>query len=292
MKMLKHKNIVQLYDVIKTENNLYMIVEYCNQGNLQKYIYNNSQLKEHDLFNIMFQIMEGFQCLHNNNIVHRDLKLLNVLLNDQSVKIADFGFSKVIETGMEEPILVSFVGTPLYMSPQVLQQQSYSSKTDIWSLGILYYEILYKRTPWEGKNYFDLLQNILNRPLQFPDQPFISKNQQQIITKMLQIKEEDRINWIDLFKFFEEQNRKYIIEQIQRDFQLENNENFMKQIVGFFANNTNAIQNLQIVIQMQQIINKNNERKYSLQEVKQIIENQLQIYFNFSQQQLQFNQNI
>lgn len=77
-------------------------------------------LNEEKCLNIMCQIMEGFKCLNENNIVHRDLKPENILLHDKIVKIADFGFSKVVESGMNEPILDSFVGTPLYMSPQIL----------------------------------------------------------------------------------------------------------------------------------------------------------------------------
>ncbi|KAL4488758.1 hypothetical protein ABPG73_020457 [Tetrahymena malaccensis] len=213
MQMLHHKNTVQLHDFKKTENNLIMVVEYCNQGNLDKYI-KQKNLSEEKCINIMFQIVEGFQCLNQNNIVHRDLKPENILMHDKTVKIADFGFSKVVEAGMDEPIITSFVGTPLYMSPQILQKQNYSSKTDIWSLGMIFYELIYTKRAWEGKSYCDLLDNILKKPLQFPEIPKVHQQTKQIIRSMLQQKEEDRISWEELFQFFSVEN----LRQVYSDF--------------------------------------------------------------------------
>ncbi|EAS01038.1 Serine/Threonine kinase domain protein (macronuclear) [Tetrahymena thermophila SB210] len=224
MQMLHHKNTVQLYDVIKTDNNLYMVVEFCNQGNLDKYI-KQKNLSEEKCINIMFQIVEGFKCLNQNNIVHRDLKPENILLHDKTVKIADFGFSKVVEAGMDEPIITSFVGTPLYMSPQILQKQNYSSKTDIWSLGMIFYELIYTKRAWEGKSYCDLLDNILKKPLQFPEIPKVHQQTKQIIRRMLQQKEEDRISWEELFQFFSVENLRQVYSDFSNNSYLQHQQN-------------------------------------------------------------------
>lgn len=91
----------------------------------------------------MRQIINGFRALHDKHIVHRDIKPANILLHNGVAKIADFGFSKVVEHGMESMQIESLVGSPIYMSPQLLSGQVYSSKADLWSLAITWYELLY-----------------------------------------------------------------------------------------------------------------------------------------------------
>jgi serine/threonine-protein kinase ULK/ATG1 len=136
MQMLHHANIVELYDVKKSPNNLYLVVEYCNSGNLERLLAkNNSRLSEYQALKIAREIVQGYRCLYDSNIVHRDLKPANLLLHNGEIKISDFGFSKVVEAGMEERVLQSYVGSPQYMSPQILAQEQYSSKTDVWSFG-------------------------------------------------------------------------------------------------------------------------------------------------------------
>lgn len=135
MRMIDHLNIVKLLDFKKTAKNFYLVCEYCNDGNLENYL--NSKKGRVSLIEsikIMKEIINGYYCLFKNNIVHRDLKPANILLHNQTCKIADFGFSKVVDS-MEERQIISQVGSPLYMSPQILKGDIYSSKTDIWSLG-------------------------------------------------------------------------------------------------------------------------------------------------------------
>lgn len=113
----------------------------------------------------MRQILRGYRELERLKIVHRDLKPANILTKGNCLKIADFGMSKLQEGG---ELLRSHVGTPYYMSPQVLQSIHYTSKCDIWSLGVILYELLFGTLPWMGKNEEGLLTAIMTQSLYFP----------------------------------------------------------------------------------------------------------------------------
>ena len=91
------------------------------------------------------------------------------------------------------------LGTPLYMSPQILAEEYFSSKCDIWSLGMMFYELLYGRTPWTGKTPNELLDNIRKKPLEFPEQPPRSEIVKDMLRRMLVQTDEDRISWEELF---------------------------------------------------------------------------------------------
>lgn len=94
--------------------------------------------------------MRGVKYLHINGIIHRDLKPANILMKHGECKISDFGFAKNLEH--ENAIMKSIVGTPLYMSPQLLKKVKYTNKSDLWSIGLIYYEMLHGRTPWPASN--------------------------------------------------------------------------------------------------------------------------------------------
>jgi serine/threonine-protein kinase ULK/ATG1 len=158
-------------------------------------------------------------------IVHRDLKLSNILIHNGEAKIADFGFSKILEA--EDQLLQTFAGSPLYMSYQILKQMNYTSKCDIWSLGIIYYELLYGKPPWLAVSILDLLNQIENVPLRFPDKPIVSKQSKDLLAAMLQKDEQLRIGWEELFahEFFNEkikmeveQNLRLSVQQIDGQF--------------------------------------------------------------------------
>ena len=118
MKALKHPNIVQLYDVKKSANNIYLFQELCDKGSLEDVLSSRRKLPEAEVLMITKQIIMGYKYLHDNKIIHRDLKPANILIKNESYKIADFGFAKYYQEGSElDTIHQSLVGTPIYMCP-------------------------------------------------------------------------------------------------------------------------------------------------------------------------------
>jgi len=104
-------------------------------------------------------VINGFQKLHENKVIHRDIKPSNILLHNGVAKIADFGFARIIETEFDQMAL-SRVGSPIYMAPQILEGSHFSSKCDIWSIGVMFYELLYGVTPWIAFGQCELLEKI------------------------------------------------------------------------------------------------------------------------------------
>jgi serine/threonine protein kinase len=98
--------------------------------------------------------MNGYKFLMSKGIIHRDLKPANILIKDEFYKIADFGFAKMSEgQNEEERIHQTSVGSPLYMCPQILNGKQYSNKCDVWSLGIIIYELLFGKPPYLAKSF-------------------------------------------------------------------------------------------------------------------------------------------
>lgn len=129
--------------------------------------------------------------------MHRDLKPENILINGNIFKLADFGFSTTINS--HQNLLKSVCGTPLYMSPQILMRENYTSKSDIWSLGLIYYEMLCGKTPWPARSERELLDHTRSIPLKFPYDVKISEQSKDFIKKCLAFNEKDRFSWDQIF---------------------------------------------------------------------------------------------
>lgn len=139
-KELDHPNIVKFIDFSETPNNIYFFLEYCNGGDLDKLIKAQGKLSEKDTLRYFTEIVDGCILLYKRSIIHRDLKPENILIHNGKAKIADFGFAKVIDyENREKAATQTYVGTPYYMAPQIINGLEYSIKCDVWSLGIMLY---------------------------------------------------------------------------------------------------------------------------------------------------------
>lgn len=132
-----------------TANNCYIVTELCQGGDLASEIKKKGRLRGVEALRIMLEIARAIHHLAKLNIIHRDIKPANILIHEGTVKIADFGFARYEEQGRREKYNV---GSPLYMSPEAIFSNFYSKENDVWSLGVVFYEILQGRPPWDPKN--------------------------------------------------------------------------------------------------------------------------------------------
>ncbi|RHX96563.1 hypothetical protein DYB36_006711, partial [Aphanomyces astaci] len=171
MRQINHPNIVKLYDIKKTDKHIYLMLEYCDGGDLQHFIKKqpNGVVTEATARHFLRELADGLHVLWSLNLIHRDLKPQNLLLTEpsatSSLKIADFGFARHLEsTSLAETLC----GSPLYMAPEILQFQKYDNKADLWSVGTILYEMVVGRPPFNGANQVQLLHNIQRENVRFP----------------------------------------------------------------------------------------------------------------------------
>lgn len=138
------------------------------------------------------QLRSAFETLNAENILHRDLKPTNILFHNGVIKVADFGFCK--ELMKETDMTQTMVGSPIYMAPEVLKGLIYDSRADIWSLGVILYEMLYGICPYEESSIPKLVSLIDNTILRFPSEVKVSDNIKNLIKRMLTIKYRDRLS--------------------------------------------------------------------------------------------------
>ena len=149
-------------------------------------------MPENEALLLLKDIMKGFEYLNKKDIMHRDLKPANILVQGGTLKISDFGFARNLDQG-DSTILQSIVGTPLYMSPQILNHQTYTNKSDLWSVGLIYYEMLHGYTPWPANSELQLISAINHKLVIFD--PSISDRSKDFIRKCLKKKEDERMSW-------------------------------------------------------------------------------------------------
>lgn len=137
-KAIDHSHIARLYDYFKDADNIYIVMEYCKSGHLGDYLKKNQRLTEGEAVYYFLQTAFAIEYLHTNNIMHRDLKLENLLLDSKAnVKLTDFGWSALSTDKLRQ----TYCGTIDYMAPEMVAGLPYNFKVDIWSLGVLLFEL-------------------------------------------------------------------------------------------------------------------------------------------------------
>ncbi|KAI7887427.1 Pkinase-domain-containing protein [Lichtheimia hyalospora FSU 10163] len=187
-----HPYIVKLYDVIETEKYIGIILQCASGGELFEYILAHRYLKERDACRLFAQLISGVHYMHQKHIVHRDLKLENLLLDrDRNVIITDFGFANQFSSAKDD-LMATSCGSPCYAAPELVVSEGMyvGSAVDIWSCGVILYAMLCGYLPFdddpanpEGDNINLLYKYILNTQLAFPD--YVSDDARDLLQKML-----------------------------------------------------------------------------------------------------------
>jgi len=220
---LNHSNIIKISGIEKTSNNIYLILEYANGGNLFEYLSyykerHNTPPPEKIVQFFVRQIVKGLEYMHERNIIHRDVKLENILihfpqLGDQVnyddvdveeciIKIADLGYGKELA---ESGVAQTFCGTPMCMAPEMVnvydcyndnkQTLKYNSKVDLWSLGTITYELLFGIPPFQGKTIDELFKQIKSKKCNIPSKTSISIESISFLNGLLQFNADLRFDW-------------------------------------------------------------------------------------------------
>ena len=196
MKNISHPNIVKLHDVIYEEESMFLILEYCKNGDLSKYL-KNRPLKEEYAQKYLRQMVSALKYLISKNIIHRDLKPHNILVDDNyDLKISDFGFARYFE---KNTLVDTLCGSPLYMAPEIMKNKNYTIKSDLWSVGIILYEMLTGFPPYKVKTIYNLIKSIEQNKINLPKNISISDECNDLLFKLLIKDPEDRIDWEDFF---------------------------------------------------------------------------------------------
>ena len=219
--ILRHENIINLYNYDYNNNRVFLILEYAEKGNLYNYLRNekinenekkkkkeNKNGKKNDKKNelkilnefqkrqIFIKTCEAVAFMHANNLIHRDIKPENILLDKNlDPKLCDFGWSAKVQ---KNEIRATFCGTYEYMAPEVFESEDYNENIDVWSLGILLYEIYHGSSPFVGKSAFKIYKNIVAGNISFNKalDPLII----DLILKILKIDPDERPSVYDILE--------------------------------------------------------------------------------------------
>jgi serine/threonine protein kinase len=186
MERMSHPNMVAFHDALDTPKQIYIIMEFVGGGSLHHYLKKHTcrRVEETKAKRLFYQVCQGIKYCHDRHIVHRDVKLENLLLDENgTVKIIDFGFSTIIPPGKK---LKTFCGTPSYMAPEIVARKEYSGFcADIWAMGVLLYALLCGCFPFKGQNDKDLYRKIVKGVFYIPE--FVSQSSRALVTRILTV---------------------------------------------------------------------------------------------------------
>jgi len=190
LQSLKHINVIQLYEIIHTPHNIYLVMEYADGGELFDYISSKKKLSELEACRFFQQMINSLEYLHKMRIVHRDLKPENLLLNNKKmIKVSDFGLSTRYSKKRK---LKTACGTPSYAPPEMINGEEYEGlKSDIWSCGVILYAMIVGYLPFYESNEDIVCQKIVQAQYEFPHH--ISELAKDLIKRILVIDPEERL---------------------------------------------------------------------------------------------------
>ncbi|XP_017771399.1 PREDICTED: serine/threonine-protein kinase unc-51 isoform X2 [Nicrophorus vespilloides] len=205
---LHHENVVALLDCKESSHNVFLVMEYCNGGDLADYLNVKGTLSEDTIRLFLVQLAGAMKALYNKDIVHRDLKPQNILLahsgtkphpqpSEIRLKIADFGFARFLQDGV---MAATLCGSPMYMAPEVIMSMQYDAKADLWSLGTIVFQCLTGKAPFQAntpqalKQYYEKNANLAPK-IPAGTSPELS----ELLNGLLKRNAKDRMNFETFF---------------------------------------------------------------------------------------------
>ena len=184
---LDHKHVVKFHRHFNDENYVYLLLDLCGNTTLRDVLKVRKRLTELEVKYYVRQITEGLVYLKEQNVIHRDLKLGNLFIDDNmQIKIGDFGLCAQLKTNLERR--KSLLGTPNYIAPEVLDDAKYkghSFEVDTWALGVIIYMLLYGRPPFECKETAKTYSKIRLNDFTIPSEPKVSEDAKSLIHTLL-----------------------------------------------------------------------------------------------------------
>ncbi|XP_049985606.1 serine/threonine-protein kinase 36 isoform X3 [Alexandromys fortis] len=194
MRGLWHPNIVHMLDSFETDKEVVVVTDYA-EGELFQILEDDGKLPEDQVQAIAAQLVSALYYLHSHRILHRDMKPQNILLaKGGGIKLCDFGFARAMSTNTM--VLTSIKGTPLYMSPELVEERPYDHTADLWSVGCILYELAVGTPPFYTTSIFQLVNLILKDPVRWPSA--ISSCFKNFLQGLLTKDPRQRLSWPDL----------------------------------------------------------------------------------------------
>ncbi|CAD6255125.1 unnamed protein product [Miscanthus lutarioriparius] len=194
MRLVAHKNIVELHEVMATRNKIYFVMEYVKGGELFDKIEKSGKLTEAVAHKYFQQLISAVDYCHSRGVYHRDLKPENLLLDEnENLKVSDFGLSALSESKRQDGLLHTTCGTPAYVAPEVINKTGYDgAKSDIWSCGVVLFVLVAGYLPFQGPNLMEMYRKIQNGDFRCPS--WFSHKLKKLLYKILDPNPNTRIS--------------------------------------------------------------------------------------------------
>ncbi|OAY24140.1 CBL-interacting serine/threonine-protein kinase 10 [Manihot esculenta] len=193
MRIVRHPNIVHLYEVMATKSKIYFVIEYCKGGELFNKVA-KGKLKEDVAHMYFHQLINAVDFCHSRGVYHRDIKPENLLLDEnENLKISDFGLSALAESKRQDGLLHTTCGTPAYVAPEVINRKGYDgAKADIWSCGVVLFVLLAGYLPFHDSNLMEMYRKIGKADFKCPN--WFPQEARRLLFKMLDPNPNTRIS--------------------------------------------------------------------------------------------------
>ena len=255
MRKIQSPYSVKLYNVLPSLHYFNMVEELCDGDLYTELMKRPNGFSTEEVRRIMIQLNDAFAQMQKHKIVHRDLKVQNVFIKytkrpEFDVKLGDYGFSKELS----DDITATKLGTPITMAPEILMNRAYTSKADLWSIGVIIYHLLFKDLPFKGRNEVMILQNILHNNI--PRNP-TDQLLNDLIHRLLVVDPRERITWKDYFAHPFFGNTPRYIEVPEQEEKIDNE--LLKQYTVISAFNTGLKENEYYKCYICKDVNKNTQ---------------------------------